>query len=107
MLTISENFNDYASRITQALDISGLRVELDNSKEKIGYKIRQQTLNKVPCMIIIGKNEVETGQVNLRLLNGEQVNLPDLDSAIDYLKQMCRAPGVIDQQQALEALRVA
>jgi threonyl-tRNA synthetase len=103
-LTISENFNSYASRVTQALTLSGLRAELDDSKEKVSYKIRQQTLKKTPFMIIIGANEVETGQVNLRLLNGEQMNFANLASAIDHLTTICRPPDAINQQQAIAAL---
>jgi threonyl-tRNA synthetase len=104
VLTISENFNPYASRVTQALALSELRAELDDSKEKVGYKIRQQTLKKTPFMIIIGANEVETGQVNLRLLNGEQINFASLAAAIDHLTTICRPPDAINQQQALAAL---
>ena len=104
VLTISENFNSYASRVTQALTLSGLRAELDDSKEKVGYKIRQQTLKKTPFMIIIGANEVDTGQVNLRLLNGEQINFSNLSSAIDHLTTTCRPPDAINQQQAITAL---
>ena len=106
ILTISENFNDYAARIAEALALSQLRVELDHSKEKVGYKIRQHTLNKVPFMIIIGANEVKTGEVNLRLLDGEQAHLENVKVAINYLVQACRAPDVIDPQQALKALNI-
>ena len=43
-----------------------LRVELDRSKEKVGYKIRQPTLKKVPYMLIVGANEKETGLMSIR-----------------------------------------
>lgn len=102
VLTISEPFNDYAERLSNTIDASGLRVELDNSKEKVGYKIRQHTLQKVPFMMIVGANEVETGEVTLRLLNGKQVNFPDIESAVDHLTQICRPPDVVDRQQALD-----
>jgi threonyl-tRNA synthetase len=107
ILTISESFNEYASRVAEALTLFNLRIELDNSKEKIGYKIRQHTLSKVPFMMIVGANEVETGQVNLRLLNGKQINLADINAATDYLINACRAPDVIDHKQALEALHLS
>ena len=102
VLTISEPFGDYAQRLSNTIDASGLRVELDNSKEKVGYKIRQHTLQKVPFMVIVGANEVETGQVNLRLLNGKQISFPDIESAVDHLAQICRPPDVIDRQQAID-----
>ena len=103
VLTISETFNDYAKRLANVFEASGLRVEVDDSHEKVGYKIRQQTLQKVPYMVIIGANEVKTGQVNLRLLNGKQINFDDVESAVDHLKEHCRAPDVMDQQKAVEA----
>jgi len=101
VLTISEPFGEYAERLSNTFNASGLRVELDNSKEKVGYKIRQQTLKKVPFMVIVGSNEVETGQVNLRLLDGKQVNFPDIKSATDYLLQHCRSPDIISQPEGL------
>jgi len=51
VLTISEQFNEYAERVNNTLEAAGLRAELDKSKEKVGYKIRQQTLQKVPFMV--------------------------------------------------------
>ena len=103
VLTISEKFEDYAKKINQVLDIAGLRSELDTSKEKIGYKIRQQTLKKVPYMMVIGANEAESGQVNLRSRDGEQINFDDINSALAYLHDACRPPDIVDQQQALRA----
>lgn len=102
VLTISETFNDYASRLANVFAASSLRVELDNSNEKIGYKIRQQTLQKVPFMLIVGANEVESNCVNLRLHNGEQISFDDIESAVDYLTQACRPPDVIDQQELIQ-----
>ncbi len=58
-------------------------------------------------MVIVGANEVATGTVNLRLLNGDQVSLPSIETAIDYLNKTCRAPDIIDQQQIFDALRIA
>lgn len=101
ILTISENFEDYAKKVNDVLEASNLRVEFDLSKEKVGYKIRQQTLKKVPYMMIIGKNEVDTGQVTLRLRNGDQMDFSDIESALNYLHDSCRAPDVTDQSKAL------
>lgn len=102
VLTISETFNDYAARLADVFEASSLRVELDNSNEKIGYKIRENTLQKVPFMVIIGANEIESNQVNLRLNSGEQISFDDVESAVDYLRDACRPPDVIDQQQSIQ-----
>ena len=101
VLTISEKFEDYAQKLEQVLADAGLRVALDLSKEKVGYKIRQQTMKKVPFMMVIGANEVETGQVNLRARGGEQHNFDDIEGALAYLASACRAPDIIDPEDAL------
>ena len=103
VLTISESFNDFADSLTSVLETAGLRVELDNSKEKVGYKIRQQTLQKTPYMIIVGANEVETKQLKVRKMNGEQIEFDDIQSAVDFLKTACRPPDIQDQVETLEA----
>lgn len=102
ILTISESFNEYSSALGDVFESAGLRVDLDLSKEKVGYKIRQQTLQKTPYMVIIGAKEMETKQVNLRSLDGEQQNFEDIESALAYLTETCRAPDVSDQTLAIE-----
>ncbi len=101
VLTISEKFDDYAQKVHQVLQAAGLRTELDLSNEKIGYKIRQQTLQKVPYMMVIGANEMETGQVNIRARNGDQKSFDDIEAALDYLQSECRPPDVGEEGSAL------
>ncbi len=102
VLTISEKFVDYADAMYQVLHVAHIRSELDISKEKIGYKIRQQTLQKVPFMMIIGANEVDTGEVNLRSRSGEQLTFTNIDRALVYLQEATRAPDRHDKAQALD-----
>ena len=104
VLTISEQFNEHAECLHNEFEAAGFRVEFDKSKEKVGYKIRQHTLQKVPFMVVVGANEVETGQVNLRLLNGKQMNFEDIKTAIEHLQQNCRQPDVIEKIQILDAI---
>ena len=92
VLTISEQFSEYAESVSNAFEAAGLRVALDTSKEKVGYKIRQQTLQKMPFMVIIGSNELETGEVNLRSLDGTQMSFSDIESSIKHLAQSCTPP---------------
>ena len=103
VLTISETFNDYAKCLSHVFDASGLRVELDDSKDKVGYKIRQHTLQKVPFMVIVGANEVEAKTVNLRLLNGKKISFDDIESALNYLKEACRPPDMLDEEHAIKS----
>ncbi|KAB3532845.1 threonine--tRNA ligase [Alkaliphilus serpentinus] len=66
VLPISDRFKDYAGDVVTNLQRSGFRVELDDRAEKIGYKIREAQLEKVPYMLIVGEKEVEDGLVAVR-----------------------------------------
>ena len=66
LFTIADRHCDYAYDIKRRLEEKGIRVELDDRNEKIGYKIREARLQKVPYMLIIGDNEVENGTLSVR-----------------------------------------
>ncbi|RKJ07290.1 threonine--tRNA ligase [bacterium D16-54] len=66
VLPISDKFMDYARQVTERLDQSGIRVELDVRSEKIGYKIREAQMQKVPYMLVVGQKEAEDGVVAVR-----------------------------------------
>lgn len=66
ILPIADRHLDYAYDVKAKLEAKGMRVELDDRNEKIGYKIREARLQKVPYMLVIGDNEVEAGEVSVR-----------------------------------------
>ena len=66
VLPISEKFFDYAGEIVQSLKAAGIRCEMDNRDEKIGYKIRSAQMEKVPYMLIVGQKEAENETVSVR-----------------------------------------
>lgn len=66
VLPISDNHHEYAQKVYQQLFDAGLRVELDDRNEKIGYRIREAQLKKVPYMIVLGANETENGNISVR-----------------------------------------
>ena len=66
VLPISDKYQDYSEKVQRELQRSGFRVELDDRAEKIGYKIREAQLEKVPYMLILGEKEAEVGQVSVR-----------------------------------------
>ena len=66
MLPLSEKMMDKAVEITEELKKYGLRAETDMRNEKIGYKIREAQMQKVPYMLIIGEREAEAGLVSVR-----------------------------------------
>jgi len=66
VIPVSQNFLDYASEVKKALRSKGIRVELDERNEKVGYKIRDWETQKVPYMLIVGEKEVAESQVSVR-----------------------------------------
>lgn len=66
ILPVTDKFNDYAEALANKLKDAGLRAEADFRNEKIGYKIRQSELAKVPYMLVVGEKEAEAGLVSLR-----------------------------------------
>ena len=73
VLPISEKFTDYAKSVKEQLDMAGIRTEIDNRDEKIGYKIREARNERVPYMIVVGEKDMEANKVSRRSrANGEE-----------------------------------
>lgn len=66
VLPLSDKFSDYATKVNDELKAAGIRTEIDTRAEKIGYKIREAQLEKVPYMIVVGGKEEEQGLVSVR-----------------------------------------
>lgn len=93
ILSVSDRFLDYANKIYEQAVQSGLRVEIDHRSEKIGYKIREAELLKVPCMVVVGEKEQESGTVSVRLHGkGDQGSFP-LNDFLNKLQQSNK-PGL-------------
>ncbi|SFX76978.1 threonyl-tRNA synthetase [Thermoactinomyces sp. DSM 45891] len=75
VIPVSRSFNDYASEVVERLKSAGIRVEADLREEKLGYKIREAEVQKVPYMFVIGEKEQESKSVTVRRRhNKEQVS---------------------------------
>lgn len=70
ILPISEKFNDYAGEVKKFLDAQGVRASVDDRNEKIGRKIRDNELKRVPYMVIVGEKEAAEGLVSMRKQGG-------------------------------------
>lgn len=84
ILPISDKFNDYATKLKDELVQNGFRVETDFRAEKIGYKIREAQLEKVPYMLVVGEKEAESGMVSVRNRAGEDLGQMSL---ADFMKK--------------------
>ncbi|MEN1759594.1 threonine--tRNA ligase [Anoxynatronum sibiricum] len=85
ILPISERHYEAAKGLQQQLSEAGIRVELDDRNEKIGYKIREAQLQKVPYMMIMGDREVEENKVNLRSRDRGELGAVDADELMASL----------------------
>ena len=93
VISVSEKSADYASSIAEKFDNAGIRVEVDNSDERIGYKIRAAQLEKVPYMIILGENEANSGKVSLRKRSGEELKDLSFEDVTQMIKDDIEAKG--------------
>lgn len=95
VLTISEKQNEYAEKITHILQKRGFRAEYDLRNEKIGFKIREHTLQKIPYLVVIGDKEVESNQVAVRTREGADLGVMTIDTICDTLGQEIVRKGSI------------
>jgi len=86
ILPITDNQNDYAESVYKELKEHNIRAELDTRSEKIGHKIRESELQKIPYMLIIGKKELENGTVSVRLHGAGDKGSLKLAELIDLLR---------------------
>jgi threonyl-tRNA synthetase len=86
ILPVTSFQNDYAERVRDELAKHDLRVEADLRSEKLGFKIREAQLEKVPYMLVVGKREEESNAVAVRLRSGEDLGATPLESFIERAK---------------------
>ncbi len=85
VLNITDDHAEYAQNVAAKLTKSGFKITTDLRNEKIGFKIRENTLQKIPYLLIIGGREVEDQQVAVRLRNGEDKGSMSLEAFIEQL----------------------
>ena len=87
VLPISEKYMDYAEKVLKELKKNGIDATIDNRSEKIGYKIREARLDKLPYMLVVGGKEEEEGKVSVRSRFAGDEGQKPLDVFID---DICR-----------------
>lgn len=93
VLTITERQDDYARQVYEDLRKLGLRVDLDLRNEKIGFKIREHTLKRVPYLLVLGDREQETGTLAVRTRSGEDLGTMGLDALSNRLQAEIASRG--------------
>ena len=90
---ITSEIDGYAVEIQKTLKSSGFRVEMDLRNEKISYKIRENSLQKIPFLLIVGKKEMEEKSVTLRTFGSKDQEKIKLDNLTDFFEKKCIIPG--------------
>ncbi len=92
-MTITDRHRDYASRVADALRAAGLRIATDLRNEKISYKIREHSLQKLPYQLIVGDKEQEAQTVAVRTRGGEDLGSMPIASLLARLHEEVAAHG--------------
>lgn len=94
ILPISEKFIDYAKSVEEKLKAAGIRANVDNRAEKIGFKIRQARLDLLPYMVIVGEQEEQAGKISLRSRFLGDEGTKDLDEFIALVSEEIRTKQI-------------
>ncbi len=86
VIPVTDRSHDYAGKVYETLKEASFRVALDDRNEKVGYKIREAQVKKIPYMLIVGDKEVESGQVAVRRRDQGDLGPEDLKAFIEKLK---------------------
>lgn len=93
IMNITDKQSGYCQEIAKKLENNGFRVIQDLRNEKIGFKIRERTLQKIPYLLVVGDNEVENGTVAVRTRSGEDLGVMTLDAFTTYLNSEVERKG--------------
>ena len=87
IMNITENQADYCRDLAERLTAAGFRVDLDLRNEKIGYKIREHSLQRLPYQLVVGDKEKQENKVAVRRRGGEDLGQMPIEDFIAHLKQ--------------------
>jgi threonyl-tRNA synthetase len=86
VLNITDSQSEYCGTVLNALNKNGFRVESDLRNEKIGFKIREHTIQRVPYLIVVGDREVENGEIAVRARNGDDLGSMSIEDFSQLLQ---------------------
>ncbi|CAN5212347.1 threonine--tRNA ligase [soil metagenome] len=92
--TITSDADGYAEEVAEKFRKAGLRVETDLRNEKVGYKVREHSVGKVPVIAVVGRNEAEKGEVAIRKLGSQAQQVVSIEDAIRILTDEATPPDL-------------
>jgi threonyl-tRNA synthetase len=93
VIPVSERFNDYAHQVNDRLVAEGLRGEADTGPDRVGYKIRAASLQKIPYIIVVGEKELEAGTINVRSRQAGELGAMTLEAFVQSLAEERKPKG--------------
>jgi len=94
VLTITDRQADYARQLSEILNRKGIRAETDLRNEKIGFKIREHTLGRIPYLLVVGDKEAQDGTLAVRTRSGEDLGSMTLDAFLERLTAEVASHGI-------------
>ena len=92
ILPISERFNEYAEMVKSQLSEHDIRVSIDDRNEKIGKKIRDAEVNKIPYMLIVGEKEMEENKISVRKQGDGDKGMMSLSEYVKHMEEVVKIP---------------
>lgn len=99
IMTITDKQRDYANKVAQELEALGLRAQLDLRNEKISFKIREHSMQKIPYQLVIGAKEVDTKQVTVRRQTGDNLGSMSVQTFYQKIRQAMVPHSRIDTEK--------
>jgi threonyl-tRNA synthetase len=92
VLTVTDRHDAFAHEVVQALRDAGIRAEADTRNEKLGYKVREAQMAKIPYAVVIGDEEVASARVSVRQRGGANIGTMTVAALVDHLRRECAEP---------------
>ena len=100
VIPVAERHQDYARSVAEKLGAAGVRVSVDDRSEKMGYKIREAQVQKVPYMLVVGDKEVAAGNVSLRHRQAGDLGTADVASLGERITRLSRERANTEEMPA-------
>ncbi len=92
LLTVTDSADEAAEAMEKTLAAAGIRVTLDRRNEKLGFKVREAQMAKIPYMLVVGEKEAQTGTVSIRLRSGENLGMKTAAETVELIRAAAAEP---------------
>ena len=94
VIPVSDEFDDYAKKVSDEINNSGINCSVDLKNHNLNYKIREHSLSKVPVLLICGKKEVDSNSVTIRRLNSNKQENMEINKFLETFSALNKASSI-------------